>query len=382
MKFIHTGDWHLGRAFYNVSLLDDQAYVLDQFITCVRERKPDIVLIAGDVYDRAVPNTDAVKLLDDTLSRLILDVQVPVILIAGNHDSSQRLQFGSRLMESHRLYICGTLTQPATFIQMYDDAGPVCFYPLPYAEPPIFREYLANEQIVDYDTAMRAWVEQVQAAHPPIARSVLLTHAFVLGGASSESERPLSVGGSSAIHAELFREFNYVALGHLHRPQTIPGTPIHYAGSLLKYSFSEADHKKSIHWVEMDASGQCQIEPILLTPKRDVRIVESTLDEIINAPAPANRDDLIQFKLLDKRAILDAMGKLRQVYPNAMDIDRSVSLEQERADIIHPDLRHMDTVSLFGDFFQQVTGDPLSDEERQVFTALVNRLRQQEREAE
>jgi exonuclease SbcD len=382
LNFIHTGDWHLGRAFYNVSLLEDQAYVLDQFIACIRERKPDLVVIAGDVYDRSVPNTDAVKLLDDTLTRLVLDVQVPVMLIAGNHDSPQRLQFGARLMESRRLYIYGLLTHPTTFIQMYDDAGPVCFYPLPYSEPPVFREYFADEKIIDYESAMRAWIEQVQNMHAQSARSVLITHAFVMGGETSESERPLSVGGSSAVNADILRNFNYVALGHLHRPQTIAGTTIYYAGSLLKYSFSEADHEKSINWVEMDSTGQCKIERISLTPKRDVRIVEGYLDDVLKAPAQANQNDLIQFKLLDKRAILDTMGKLRQVYPNAMDIDPSVSLEQTRTELVHPDLRRTDTVSLFNDFFQQVTGDPLGDEERQAFIRIVDQLRQQEREAE
>jgi DNA repair protein SbcD/Mre11 len=382
MRFIHTGDWHLGRAFYNASLIEDQVYVLDQLVACVRERKPDLVLVAGDIYDRPVPPTDAVALLDETLSRLILGEGVPVILIAGNHDSPQRLQFGARLMESLRLYVHGTLSNPVTSVQMDDGAGPVCFYALPYAEPPVIRERLSDDHINDYDTAFRAWVKLVQATHPRQARAVLVTHAFVLGGEVSDSERPLSVGGSSAVGGDIFHDFDYVALGHLHRPQTIAGAPIHYAGSLLKYSFSEATHNKSINWVEMDAKGHCEIERIPLTPKRDVRRVEGHLDDLLNAPSPANRNDFIQFKLLDKRAILDVMGKLREAYPNAMDIDRSQYIEQARLEIRQPNLRQADVLSLFSDFFSQATGEMLTEEERNTFTVIVDRIRRQDREGD
>ena len=381
MRFIHTGDWHLGRSFYNTSLIEDQGYVLDQFVACVQDRKPDLVLIAGDVYDRAVPPTDAIQLLDETLSRLILGARVPVILIAGNHDNPHRLQFGARLMESLRLYIHGTLANSTSFIQMYDDAGPVCFYALPYAEPPEMREHLADTPIHDDATrgSVRAWIQAIQSTRPTGARTVLTTHAFVQGGEASDSERPLFVGGTGAIPAQIFQGFDYVALGHLHRSQSIAGAPIHYAGSLLKYSFSEAAHTKSIHWVELDATGNCRIEKIPLTPKRDVRCVEGYLADLIKTPV-GNRDDFIQFKLRDQRAILDVMGKLREQYPNALDIDRTSALDQARLEIRHPNLRQADVVGLFDDFFLQATGNALTADERDAFTVIVEKMRRQERE--
>ena len=249
MRFIHTADWHLGRSFYNTSLVEDQAYVLDQLVDLARDAKPNVILIAGDVYDRAVPPTDAVKLLDDVLTRLILELEIPVILVAGNHDSPQRLRFGARLMRSLKLYVYGTLAEPATFIQMPDEHGLVCFYAMPYAEPALVGELFQNDSINDHESAIRAWLETIKQNHPTHARSVVLAHAFVQGGVNSESERRLSLGGAETVNSSVFAGFNLVALGHLHEPQSVGSEHIQYPGSLLKYSFSECRHTKSVSLV-------------------------------------------------------------------------------------------------------------------------------------
>lgn len=380
MRFIHTADWHLGRSFYSTSLVEDQAYVLDQLISLARDSKPDLILISGDVYDRAVPPTDAVKLLDDTLSRLILDIGVPTILIAGNHDSPQRLQFGARLMESLRLYIFAAMSTQLNFHQFYDEEGPVAFYAMPYAEPSIVRQYWADKPIDRHQDVITAWTALIRRNHPSGARSVLVAHAFVSGGEQSESERPLSVGGSDSVAANCFDGFDYVALGHLHRRQTLGNGKIHYSGSLLKYSFSEATHLKAVNIVELGAAGHCKIESALLTPKRDLRCIEGTLDNLLNRSGDhGSREDFIRATLLDKGALLDPLRRLREVYPNIIT-ERPFLAKESGIEGGGRDHRKMDVVSLFGDFFSQVTGEPLSDEQRSVFAVVVDNLRQEERE--
>lgn len=381
MRFIHTADWHLGRSFYNASLIDDQAYVLSQVIDLARDSKPDVVLIAGDIYDRAVPSTDAVKLLDEVLSRLILDVEVPVLLIAGNHDSPQRMQFAARLVESKQLYVFGNMPDTDKFIQMYDKAGAVCFYPMPYAEPSIVRSYLGDETIKDHECATRSWTNQIRQKKSAFARTVFVGHAFVVGGEESESERMLSVGGSGLVSSDCFEGFNYVALGHLHRRQSVSNTRIHYAGSLLKYSFAEAMHTKSVNLVEMDAEGQCQIEQIELRPQRNVRCIEGEMDELLTRAGSDGRGDFIKVTLLDKGAILDPMGKLRELYPSVMQIERPAFMNIVNGEAGTRDFRKRDMLSLFSDFYKEVTGELLADEHVSVFTSVIERMLQSEREA-
>jgi len=260
MRFIHTADWHLGRTFHHASLLEDQAHVLQQLVQVARASQPEVVIIAGDIYDRAVPPTEAVDLLDQTLCELVLEANLPVIIIAGNHDSPQRLQFGARLLESRRLYVFGRPSDQVRFLQFYDEDGPVMFYAMPYAEPAVMRAYWGDDQITSHQTAYRAYAARVTRQHPAGIRSVVVGHCFVAGGEECESERPLSVGGTGEVSADCFAGFSYAALGHLHRPQTAGSDAVHYAGSLLKYSFAEAGHTKSFNLVEMDAAGRCTVD--------------------------------------------------------------------------------------------------------------------------
>ncbi len=382
MRFIHTADWHLGRSFYNTSLIEDQYYVLSQMIDLARDSRPDIFVIAGDIYDRAVPSTEAVKLLDEVLCRLILDVEVPVLLIAGNHDSPQRLQFAARLLESRRLYVFGIMPDTGKFVQMYDEAGAVCFYAMPYAEPSIVRAHLDNESIIDHESAIAAWLERARERIPQFARTVFIGHAFVVGGEKSDSERPMSVGGSGTVNAGCFDGFNYVALGHLHRAQSIGNTAIHYAGSPLKYSFSESAHSKSANLVELDSMGRCEVRRIELHAKRDVRCIEGEMNTLLRTESPDGRDDFIKVRLLDKGAILDPIGKLRDVYPNVMDLERPGLMNEQVGDqTIRRDPRDNDILALFTDFYLEVTGEPLTERQASAFSIVVNKILQSEREA-
>jgi exonuclease SbcD len=263
-----------------------------------------------------------------------------------------------------------------------DHAGPVHFYALPYAEPSIVRERLSTDSIAVHEEAVRALVERVRLIHPPGERSILLAHAFVAGGKETESERPLSVGGTDKVDCSCFEGFNYVALGHLHRPQTAGGPQIRYAGSLLKYSFSEVDHKKTVNLVEMDDSGECHVETLSLTPRRDVRRIEGYLKDILNGPESGHsREDYVMVTLLDTGAILDVMGKLREVYPNVLHVERPCLDFGSGAARDRVDHRKLNDADLFADFFSQVAGKDLTDAEAAAYELIVDDLRRREREA-
>jgi exonuclease SbcD len=414
LRFIHTADWHLGRLFHAQHLTEDQAYILDQFVDLVRDARPDAVIVAGDIYDRAVPPPDAVRLLDDVLSRLVRGLEVPVVLIAGNHDSPDRLGFGAQLLAPQRLHLFGVPAAAPGRVGFADEHGPIHLYALPYAEPPVVRQLLEDDDVQGHDAALRAQLARVRARHPEGERSIVVAHAFVAGGSESDSERPLSVGGAGTVDADAFAGFDYVALGHLHRPQWIdaargesqiseqttldldapapsargggPRDPrtsgrIRYSGSLLKYSFSEAEHAKSISIVELDAAGACTIEEVRLTPRRDVRRIEGDLAELIErGREDTRRDDYILATLTDRGALLDPIGKLREVYPNVLQLERLLLTPAGQSGAPRADHRQLGEEVLFRGFMEEVTGEPLSDAQEVAFARVVEQLRQTERE--
>lgn len=401
MRFIHTADWHLGRLFHGVHLTDDQRHVLlgpGGFVDLVRDARPDLVIVAGDIYDRAVPPPDAVQLLDDVLSRLVLDLAVPVVLIAGNHDSPGRLSFGSRLLAGRRLYVTGCVSGDCPPLVLSDAFGPVEFYSIPYAEPATVRQCLGCEHPLDHNGAMRMLTDRIRArledgsADSRASRRVAIAHAFVAGGAESESERPLSVGGAGTVDAAHFAAFHYTALGHLHCPQSIGDERNHvrYAGSLLRYSFDEVGSagNKSVYVVEMDAAGQCRCEPVALTPRRDVRRIEGRLTDLLqNPPADGtSRDDYLEVILLDDGPVLDAMGKLREVYPNVLHLRRpepKAVAGDDGATADRPaDVRRLSEVELFRRFFRHASGDDLTAEQEAAFVSVVEEMQRKQREAD
>ena len=377
MRLLHTADWHLGRVLDMHELLADQAHVLDQLVELVRESKPDAVLIAGDVFDRAVAPPDAVALLDDVLSRIAVGLRTPVVMIAGNHDSADRLGFGSRLMASGGLRVAGRVGATVEPLTLSDAHGETCIYALPYGEPAAVRDAFAT-QVHDHEAAMRLRLDAIREAHPRSARSVLVAHAFVSGGSVSESERPLSIGGSGAVGHDVFDGFDYVALGHLHRPQTLKGK-LRYAGSLLKYSLSEVDHEKSVSLVELGAPGTLRIEEIRLSPRRDFRVIEGELAALVAAGRrdPRNQD-YVHARLVDTAAVLDAKAKLQTVYPHLTGLRRLV-LEQGATETHRAARLQRTPAELFAEFFAEVTGGPLADEHAAQLDGVLARLDAEER---
>lgn len=383
MRFLHTSDWHLGRQLHGHSLLRDQRHVLDQIIDIAAGREVQAIVIAGDVYDRAIPPAEATALLDAFLTRVRTQLRIPVLLIAGNHDSAQRLGFGSHMLAESGVVIGHDLDALTRPVLLADEHGEVAFHLMPYAEPSAVREHLDSD-LQGHEAALRAML--ARCPEPPAGgRRVLVGHCFVTGGDASDSERPLSVGGADQVPAGLFEDFDYVALGHLHRPQHCGDQKgvVRYSGSILKYSFSEAGHSKSVSIVELDGDGGCVIDAVVLQPLHDLRILEGAFDALIEAGTALQRaddprrHDYLQVRLTDTHAILDVMGRLRQVYPNVLHLER-IGLVPP---LSHPGGRdterpHTDRgpLRMVGDFWKSVRGDELPPTASEHVEAVLQRL--------
>ncbi|MDF1662911.1 MAG: exonuclease SbcCD subunit D [Planctomycetota bacterium] len=381
MRFIHSADWHLGRLFHGLHLTDDQSYILDDFVKLVADSKVDAVIIAGDIYDRSVPPAAAVQLLDEVLTKLAVELGVPVVLIAGNHDSPHRLGFGSRLFQNHKVTVAGPLSLKTKPLLIRDKWGSVAVHTLPYCEPGYAREALGDPSIKTQDQAVGALLKTFVQA--PEQRSILVGHLHSEGGQISESERPLSVWDDGRVRLQHFKDFNYTALGHLHLPQVLGQGRVHYPGSLLKYSFGEASETKGISLVDMDAHGDCHVERIHLTPRRDVRCLEGIFEDLLqNGEAYPHRHDYLKITLLDRGPILEAMTRLREFYPHLLHIERPKLSYIPESQGPRQEKKHqtLGASDLFTHFFKEVTGDEMNEDEKSLFTSIIRQRNSQERE--
>ena len=379
MRILHTSDWHIGRQFHQVSLIEDQRHVLDQIIEIITEYKIDVILIAGDIYDRSIPAADAVQLLDDVIDVISHTLQIPLILISGNHDSAQRLTFGARQLVKSDVYLLGQLSKEPQFVTLNDEFGEVRFYGIPYADPANVRNILEND-VRTHEEALSALINQIKQTKPSKSskeRRVVLSHCFIEGGEASESERPLSVGGADSVPYELFKAFEYTALGHLHGAQFKGQENIRYSGSILKYSFSEVSHKKSVTIVDIAANGECHIDKVALTPLRDMRIIEGYLEDIIlNAKNDPSPKDYLLIRLLDTHALFEPMAKLREVYPNVLQLEKpNLAMGGERQTLKRENLKKGE-LPMFLDFYQQMTGDELDEAAEKVVVSVLDKIHQ------
>lgn len=383
MKLFHTADWHLGKLVQGVSMTEEQRFVLQQFIEAIAEEKPDAVIIAGDLYDRAVPPTDAVNLLDEVLETIVLKLKTPVIAVSGNHDSPGRLNFGSRLMKSNGLYITGQLNKDLEPIVIQDEFGEVHFHLVPYADPSQVRHVLEDEEIRTHDDAMKKMVAHIESSIDSSKRHVLVGHAFVTPHGeeeenTSDSERPLAIGGAEYVSASHFKNFHYTALGHLHQAHYVLNETVRYSGSPLKYSISEEHHQKGFHIVQMDELGNVSVEKRLLIPNRDIRTVEGKMEDIL---LQEMNHDYVFVKLLDETPILFPMEKIRSVYPNAMHVERKIlSSTKDNEESTVGSRRKMDDLALFNAFYEEVKGVKASEETEYIFKEVLQEflLEQQE----
>lgn len=379
MKFLHTADWHLGRIFHQLHLTDDQAHVLDQIVELATREQVDAVIVAGDLYDRAVPPPEAVALLDRTWDRLINEVGVPVIAIPGNHDSATRVGYGSKLLAKAGLHIVADFETAIRPIRV----GEIDVFALPFTEPAEVRAWSGDPEVRDHTSAMRVCIDRMRPQFTTGRPRILVAHAFVAGEnrRESESERPLSVGGAGTVPADLFNDFDYVALGHLHAPQIVSPRCL-YSGSPLKYSFSEADDVKSVIIGELSSSGTLTPRLVPLTPRRDVRNIEGQLAELLAAaPSDPARNDYLRVTLTDDGALLNALGRLREVYPNVLQIERRFLQREGTAGEAAARRRHATEAELFDGFFREVIGAAPTDAETALFAQAVEDLQRAETES-
>ena len=383
MRLIHTADWHLGRLFHNLHLTADQRFILDALVELIAELQADALVVAGDVFDRAVPPTEAVELLDDVIARVALELEVPVVMIAGNHDSPARLQYFSGLARRAGVHVVGQVGGQPTPAQITGrDGVDVEFWPLAYTDPETGRADLQRDDLHSHEAVVAAQLELVRQRLDEGARQVVLAHAFVAGGAESESERALSVGGSGVVSAGIFAGFDYVALGHLHRPQSVGGERVRYAGSLLKYSFEEAEHQKSVTVVDLDREGTLGVREHCLAPRRNLRRVQGSLAELLALPLTLEDGDAyVEVVLTDEDPVLDPMEKLRKVFPHLLSLRR---LQTERlvleGQVGVGGLEAQSTEELFGAFFEEVTGERLSEPQEKEVAAAVDEVERLRRE--
>lgn len=375
MQFAHISDLHIGKRVSEFSLLEDQEYILIKILNALDEIKPDSVLIAGDIYDKAVPSAEAVELFDDFLYGLAKR-GLKVFIISGNHDSPERIAFGSRIMSGHDIYLSPVYDGTIAPITLEDNWGFVDVYSLPFIKPIHVRRYYPDEDINSYNDALRVVIENMQIN--PERRNILITHQFITGASRSESE-DISVGGADNVDAALFEPFDYVALGHLHGPQHVIRESIRYCGTPLKYSFSEAAHTKSITVVELEAKGVANIFTVPLEPKRDMREIRGSYMEVTAKSfyEGTPTDDYLHITLTDEEDIPDVIQKLRTIYPNIMKVDYDNKRTNANDEIL-PDegIERKSPLELFSDFYELQNGQELSPEQNAFMAQLVEQTRE------
>lgn len=376
MKFFHLSDLHLGRRMYEFSLIDDQKYILKETLRRTDEERPDAVVIAGDIYDRAVPSAEAVELFDSFLTELA-GRHIPVLAIAGNHDSPERIAFGAGLMAPSGVHLSPVYNGRVEPVTLSDAYGEVRFYLLPFIKPAPVRRFYPDAVIESYTDALRCAVEHMDI--DPSARNVLVTHQFVTGGVRSESE-DITVGGTDNVDAAVFDGFDYVALGHLHGAQRIGRETLRYSGTPLKYSFAEKDQIKSITVVKLGAKGNVSVSSLPLTPRRDMREIRGTYIELTlrDSYAGTDTEDYIHAVLTDENDIPNALARLRSIYPNLMKLDYD-NLRTRSSAVIAAEERHrtMTGAELFAELYEKQNGQKMSDEQNAYAESVFAVLREE-----
>ena len=452
MRFLHTADWHLGRIFYGQYLTEDQAHVLEnQFFTILKDEKIDGILLAGDIFDRAVPPIEAIELWDSIITRLAMDYKVPLFVVSGNHDGAERLEVGRSMLSRSGIHIWGSPHHALQPFEFEGADGKVAICPMPFSEPRRIGDALglgsANnslqtiqslENAIDADTKTKAkskrskskkasvdiiedslfagvdmvdektaaietskgvtqdlvahnesglnlhnydqmyqvWSNHLRNQVPKGMRSIAISHAFVMGGDVGGSERTLSIGGSEQVSPQVFKDFHYTALGHLHGPQRMVADYIRYSGSPLKYSFDEHMQKKSFTIIDMDTKGQVDISTIPVEAKRDVVILKGYFEDLLNNKElqAKHKDDYVQARLLDTMPIMDGMAKLRQVYHRCMTIDLVGRVATPMADMDEVVFKELNERELFNQFAETVWKEPLTEREQQYINSVWDRI--------
>ena len=375
MKFIHLSDLHLGKRVNEISMTGDQAYILTQILNIIDAEQPDAVVIAGDVYDKSVPPAEAVTLFDGFLCRLA-ERSLPVLIISGNHDSPERLAFGGRLMEGAGIHLSPVYDGKVEPVTLSDSRGDVHFWLLPFVKPAHVKRYFPDAGIESYTDALRTAVENMGVDFT--GRNVLVTHQFVTGAVTCESEE-ISVGGSDNVDISVFGGFDYVALGHLHGPQNIGSNRVRYCGTPLKYSFSEAGHHKSVTVVELGEKGSLHLQTIPLNPRHDLREIRGAFAELTDKSFYQGTavEDYLHIILTDEEDVPEAVGQLRVIYPNLMKLSYdNTRTRTNRVIDAAEDVKRKSPLELFEELYEIQNNQPMSEVQRAFARELIESIRE------
>lgn len=377
MKFIHLSDLHLGKRIYENSLIEDQKDILEKIFRIIEDEKPDGVLIAGDIYDKAFQPVDAINLFDDFLNRLH-ERSTPVFIISGNHDSADRLAFGAKIMSAGGIHIAPPYQGDVYKVDLEDKHGLLHIYMLPFVKKSLVKSYFPDEEIETTTDALRCVLSHAKLNTDD--RNILIAHQFITGSQTSDSEE-YTVGGADNVDASVFDDFDYVALGHIHGPQSIARETIRYCGTPLKYSFSEVDHEKSVTIVEMEEKGSVIIRTILLKPLRDMRQLKGTYQELMDAgfKQENNRSDFYRIILTDENDVTDAIARLRTVYPNILTLEYDNKRTQASAELTEAaDTERKTPYDLFAEFFEWRNNSPMEPRQQKIISDLIQKIWEEE----
>lgn len=373
MKIMHLSDLHIGKKVNEYSMLQDQIYILKEILHIIDDEKVETVIIAGDVYDRSLPPNEALELFDEFLYQLS-SRNVNVFVISGNHDSPERISYGGRMMTENKIFLSPVYDGNVKPITLNDDYGEVNFYLLPFVRPADIRRYFPDENIENYTDAVKVAIDNMNVDFSE--RNILVTHQFVTGAELSESE-DIIVGGTDNVSGEVFDGFDYVAIGHIHREQTVGKDNIRYCGTPLKYSFSEAKHIKSVTILDFNDKGNIEYSKIPLTPLRDMREIRGTYYELTlkSSYESTNTEDYLHITLTDEEDIPDAIGKLRSIYPNIMklDYDNLRTRGSGTVDAIE-NIESKSPFELFADLFKQQNNQDMSEEQEEIMRNLIDKI--------
>ena len=370
MRFIHLSDLHIGKRVHEISMIEDQEYIFAQILKMIQEKQVDGVLIAGDIYDRTIPSAEAVSLFDEFLTDLSR-LNVEVFVISGNHDSAERIAFGSDLLNLCGVHMSPVFAGEIKPVTISDNFGELNIYLLPFLKPVQVRRFFPDLEIESYNDAIKVVIDSLELDKEK--RNILLAHQFVTGAETAGSEE-LAIGGLDNIDVEVFKDFDYVALGHIHRAQAVKREEVRYAGTPLKYSFSEANHKKTATIVDVNEKGNLNLDYLPLIPLRDLREVKGAFDEIMTME---KSQDYLHITLTDEEEIPDVLGRLRTLFPNIMKLsyDNTRTRSYQNIDSAEA-VEEKDELTLFEELYQLQNGKAMSDEQREFVTEIIEKLKE------
>ena len=394
MKIIHTSDWHIGKIVNEFSMIEDQKYILNKLTELIEKEKVEAIVIAGDIYDRSIPPVEAVELLNETLSTIVMEKQIKVLAISGNHDGGERLNFASQILEKQGLYICSGDEELYKKVVLKEGDKNINFYLVPYKDPALTRKLLNSKDIKDHNDAMKETVEVIKEKINKDEVNILVCHGYITMKREeaiesqeekyetanlevSESERPLSIGGTDLIDGNLFKDFDYVALGHLHGRQRVGKDQMRYSGSLLKYSFSEVNHKKGVVLLDIKDDNSIDIKFEEIKPIRDMRIVKGDVETLVEEGRNLDKgkDDYIQAILTDDGELMNPMEKLRSVYPNTMLISREKKRQyNEDKTSARGEYKSKSKLELFKEFYEDLGNGDYTEEKEDVLRNIINEV--------